>query len=106
MSCWDEYEHLQYSGNLTNFNGSLYELQQAILAKDQGCPFEEMFYSFEKSGKSHLIVRRTPFNPEDWLTTPTVYIDSDPTVDELILLILLNSRELRLIVSLTAEILA
>ena len=82
MSCWDEYEHLQYSGNLTNFDGSLYELQQAILAKDQGCPFEEMFYSFEKSGKSHLIVRRTPFNPEDWLTTPTVYIDSDQVISE------------------------
>ncbi|WP_333583072.1 phage tail tip lysozyme [Lactobacillus acetotolerans] len=82
MSCWDEYEHLQYSGNLTNFDGSLYELQQAILAQDQGCPFEEMFYSFEKSGKSHLIVRRTPFNPEDWLTTPTVYIDSDQVISE------------------------
>lgn len=82
MSCWDEYEHLQYSGNLTNFDGSLYELQQTILAQDQGCPFEEMFYSFEKSGKAHLIVRRTPFNPEDWLTTPTVYIDSDQVISE------------------------
>ena len=41
-----------------------------------------MFYSFEKSGKSHLIVRRTPFNPEDWLTTPTVYIDSDQVISE------------------------
>ena len=82
MSCWDEYEHLQYSGNLTNYDGSLYELQQTILAQDQGCPFEEMFYSFEKSGKAHLVVRRTPFNPADWLTTPTVYIDPDQIISE------------------------
>lgn len=62
MTSWDDYEQLQDSSQFTNFSGSLFELQDAILHK----PFVEMFYEMDANGKSHVSVRRTPFEPEDW----------------------------------------
>lgn len=59
---WKDYEYLYDSTGFSNFKGSLYDLMVSALRQ----PFNEMFWDFENDGTSKLIVRRTPFNPDDW----------------------------------------
>lgn len=62
MSSWDQYEYLWDSSSFVNFKGTLFDLQEQSLA----APFCEMFYDSLSNGKSHLVIRRAPFNPDDW----------------------------------------
>lgn len=73
MHSWDNYEFLLDSTGFVNFTGSLYQLQEATLRK----PFNEMFYEYTKDGISKLVVRRTPFNPDDWGLLDQVTMSSD-----------------------------
>lgn len=62
MTSWTEWEKLQDSSDFVNWSGSLWDLMQEA----QRTPFTEMFFDTDYSGKSHLIVRRTPFDKDDW----------------------------------------
>lgn len=78
MQSWSDYEYLYDSSSFTNANGSLYDLQQSALR----APFNEMFYEPLSSGKSHLVVRRTPFNPDDWAKLSQTTIDSSSLISD------------------------
>ena len=79
---WTDYEAMKDSSSFVNFTGSLYELQAATLRK----PFNEMFYDFDNTDGNNvvarMIVRRTPFNPEDWYALDMVNIDSTNVLSE------------------------
>lgn len=79
---WTDYEAMKDSSSFVNFTGSLYELQSATLRK----PFNEMFYDFDNTDGNNvvarMIVRRTPFNPEDWYALDMVNIDSTNVLSE------------------------
>lgn len=77
MQSWTDYEYLLDSSQFSNANGSLWDLQQNALR----VPFNEMFFDSTADGKSKLIVRRTPFNPEDWNKLTTVTIDGTDIID-------------------------
>lgn len=74
---WEDYEYLFDSSSFTNFNGSLYDLQQAALR----APFNEMFYESLPNGKSKLVVRRTPFNPDDWQKLDINTVDQTAVIE-------------------------
>lgn len=81
FSSWTNYEKMMDSSAFTNFSGSLYELQSAVLRK----PFNEMFYDFVTGSDkpvARLVVRRTPFNPEDWYALDMVNINSTNVLSE------------------------
>lgn len=77
LSSWGDYEKLRDSSSFTNFTGSIYELQKAALR----APFNEMFYE-SQNGKSSLIVRRTPFNPDDWANLGETVVNSNAVINE------------------------
>lgn len=77
MESWTDYEYLLDSSQFTNANGSLWDLQQNALR----APFNEMFFDSMADGKARLVVRRTPFNPEDWNQLTKVTIDSSDIID-------------------------
>lgn len=77
MQSWTDYEYLLDSSQFANANGSLWDLLQSALA----APFNEMYFDSTADGRSKLIVRRTPFNPEDWNRLTQVTIDSNDIID-------------------------
>lgn len=77
MQSWSDYEFLFDSSQFTNANGSLWDLQQNALR----IPFNEMFFDSMADGKSKMVVRRTPFNPEDWNQLTKVTVDSRDIID-------------------------
>lgn len=77
FTSWAE-EQLRDSSSFTNFTGSLYELQQAALRQ----PFNEMFYEFNAQGQCQLIIRRTPFQPDDWANLGVITMDSTAVLSE------------------------
>jgi len=82
MQSWTDYESMKDSSSFVNFTGSLYELQKALLRQ----PFNEMFYDFNSKDSggpvAKLIVRRTPFNPEDWYALDMINLDSTNVLSE------------------------
>lgn len=78
MQSWTDFEKLYDSSQFTNANGSLWDLMQNASRP----PFNEMFFDSTADGKSKLVVRRTPFNPEDWNPLTTVNIDSQNIIDQ------------------------
>lgn len=77
MQSWTDYEYLFDSSQFTNASGSLWDLMQNAL----GAPFNEMYFDSMANGKSKLVVRRTPFNPEDWERLTKITIDSNDIID-------------------------
>jgi hypothetical protein len=78
MQSWTDYEYLLDSSQFSNANGSLWDLLQNALR----IPFNEMFFDSLANGKSKMVVRRTPFNPEDWKNLTRVRIDSTDIIDD------------------------
>lgn len=77
MESWTDYEYLFDSSQFTNASGSLWDLMQNALR----IPFNEMFFDSTANGKSKLVVRRTPFNPEDWQNLTQITVDSNDVID-------------------------
>lgn len=77
MESWTDYEYLFDSSQFTNASGSLWDLMQNALR----IPFNEMFFDSTADGKSKLVVRRTPFNPEDWQNLTQITVDSNDVID-------------------------
>lgn len=77
MQSWTDYEYLLDSSQFTNASGSLWDLQQNALR----VPFNEMYFESLANGKVKLVVRRTPFNPEDWNRLTKITIDSTDIID-------------------------
>lgn len=77
LESWEDYESLIDPSPYVNFDGSLKELQDAIMVK----PFTELYYDSTADGKSHMIVRRTPFNPEDWNQLTTYEVTSSDVIN-------------------------
>lgn len=77
MQSWQDYEYLMDSSSFVNASGTLYELQKAVLRD----VFTEMFYESLPNGKSHLVVRRTPFNPDDWSQLDSFTITSGDLIE-------------------------
>lgn len=84
IDSWTQWEKLMDSSSFTNFTGSLYELQKAVLRT----PFNEMFYDFNSNNTNsnsqvaRMIIRRTPFNPDDWVTLDQLTVDSTNVIEE------------------------
>lgn len=77
MESWTDYEYLFDSSQFTNASGSLWDLMQNALR----IPFNEMYFDSTADGKSKLVVRRTPFNPEDWQNLTQITVDSNDVID-------------------------
>lgn len=77
MQSWQDYEYLMDSTSFVNASGTLFELQKAVLRD----VFTEMFYESLSNGKSHLVVRRTPFNPDDWSQLDSFTITSGDLIE-------------------------
>lgn len=77
MQSWTDYEYLLDSSQFANASGSLWDLLQSALA----APFNEMYFDSTADGRSKMIVRRTPFNPEDWSRLTQINIDSNDIID-------------------------
>ena len=77
MQSWTDYEYLLDSSQFSNANGSLWDLMQNALR----IPFNEMFFDSTADGHSKLVVRRTPFNPEDWNRLTKITVDSNDIID-------------------------
>lgn len=77
MQSWTDYEYLLDSSQFSNANGSLWDLMQNALR----IPFNEMFFDSTADGHSKLVVRRTPFNPEDWNRLTRITVDSNDIID-------------------------
>lgn len=66
ISSWEEDEHLVNPISFTNFEGSFNQLLKEIVQR----PFCEMFFDVytddDNNEKANFVVRRTPFDKEDW----------------------------------------
>ena len=82
LSSWEDEEHLQDVLPFTSFEGSLNQLLIDMTNK----PFNEMFFDTyadtEGNEKAKLVVRRTPFEKEDWQKLPRHRITSHNVIKE------------------------
>lgn len=78
LDSWTEDEMLSDPLPFINYEGSLKQLLDDITEK----PFNENFFDFTKDGKCRLIMRRTPFDKEDWDALPTHKITSKAVISE------------------------
>lgn len=77
LQSWSDYEYLFDSSQFTNASGSLWDLMQNA----SRAPFNEMFFDSMANGQSKFVLRRTPFNPEDWNPLTTLTVDSTNLID-------------------------
>lgn len=73
-----EFEFLLSPDRFINFDGSIKEMLDVAT----GRPFNELFVESTPTGESELIVRKTPFNPEDWQELPIHKITSNDVIKE------------------------
>ena len=82
LSSWEDEEHLQDVLPFTSFEGSLNQLLIDMTNK----PFNEMFFDTyadtDGNEKAKLVVRRTPFEKEDWQKLPRHRITSHNVIKE------------------------
>ena len=82
LSSWEDEEHLHDVLPFTSFEGSLNQLLIDMTNK----PFNEMFFDTyadtEGNEKAKLVVRRTPFEKEDWQKLPRHRITSHNVIKE------------------------
>lgn len=73
-----EYEFLLAPDRFINFDGSIKEMIDLA----SGRPFNELFVESTVEGKSEIIMRKTPFNPEEWNKLPVHKIGSEDVIKE------------------------
>lgn len=82
LSSWEDEEHLQDVLPFTSFEGSLNQLLIDMTNK----PFNEMFFDTyadtDGNEKAKLVVRRTPFEKDDWQKLPRHRITSHNVIKE------------------------
>lgn len=61
-----------------NYEGSLKQLLDDITAK----PFNELFFDATPGNKCRMIMRRTPFDKEDWENLTTYTVTSKEVISE------------------------
>jgi len=76
LTSWDDDEILTDSTQYTSFDGSLLELMDAIRVQ----PFNEFFFEATSDAKGKMVVRRTPFEQDDWNKLTTIKVDSSALV--------------------------
>lgn len=76
MTSWDDDESLTDSTQYTSFDGSLLELMDAIRVQ----PFNEFYFETTADSKGKMVVRRTPFETDDWAALPTLLVDSSALI--------------------------
>lgn len=78
LDSWKDDESLSDPTPFINFEGSLKQLIDDAAAK----PFNEVFFESTEDGKCEMIMRRTPFDEEDWNNLPTYTVTSDDVISE------------------------
>lgn len=82
ISSWEEDESLLNPVSFTNFEGSFNQLLNEIVQK----PFCEMFFDVysdeENNEKAVFVVRRTPFDKEDWNALPEFQLGTRDVMSE------------------------
>ena len=78
LDSWTQDEVLSDPLPFINYEGSLKQLLDDITEK----PFNENFFDFTKDGKCRFIMRRTPFDKEDWDNLVTHQINSKAVISE------------------------
>lgn len=77
---WDSWEdeYLLDPSQFVNFDGSVKQMLDTATGK----PFNEFFTESTPEGKCELVMRRTPFNPEDWAKLTRHRITSRDVIKE------------------------
>lgn len=79
LDSWTAYENLSDPTPFTNFDGSLKQLMDDIAAK----PFNELFFrNSDNEDVAELVLRKTPFNPDQWKKLEYITISSDDVLGE------------------------
>lgn len=80
LSSWTEDEMLMDPSPIMSYQGSLRDLITESLAK----PFNEFFEDYTKDGKTKFIMRKAPFEPDEWkrLKDGAVKVYSNEVIEE------------------------
>ncbi|AFJ76026.1 secretory antigen SsaA-like protein [Listeria phage List-36] len=78
FSSWKDYEKLADPTPFINYEGSLKQLLDDVTAK----PFNELFFESTSDEKCKMIMRRTPFNKEDWDKLPSYKISTEAVISD------------------------
>lgn len=78
LDSWTDFERLIDATPFINYEGSLKQLLDDITAK----PFNEFYFEATAEEKCKAIMRRTPFDKEDWDELPIHLVDSHTVVTE------------------------
>nr|DAN11119.1 MAG TPA: Surface antigen [Herelleviridae sp.] len=79
LQSWDSFENLKDPTQLTNFDGSFKQMMDLITAK----PFNELFFrNDDKSNRTRLVMRKTPFNETEWKSLDYETVTSQDFVEE------------------------
>lgn len=80
LTSWSEDERLTDPTTIMSYEGSLRELISDVQAK----PFNEFFGDYTTDGKMKMIMRKTPFEPDEWkrLLDDSVKLYSNDVVEE------------------------
>lgn len=96
LDSWTDDEALSDPTPFINFEGSLKQLIDDAATK----PFNEVFFESTPDGKCEMIMRRTPFDEEEWKNLPTYTVTSDDVISESVSI---NDTEAYTIYSVTAD---
>ncbi|AYJ75721.1 putative tail lysin [Bacillus phage BSP18] len=78
FSSWEDDEKLADATPFINYEGSIRQFLEDIVAK----PFNELFFEYTSDGKCVALMRPTPFDPSKWYQLPTFRFTSDVVVQE------------------------
>lgn len=80
LDSWTEFEYLVDPTPFVNYEGSLKQLLDDITEK----PFNELYFEFTQDEKCAMIMRRSPFDEQDWYNVPANVVNSNAVVTEAI----------------------
>jgi cell wall-associated NlpC family hydrolase len=75
---WTEDESLADATPFINYEGSMRQFLEDITQR----PFNELFFDYTDDGRCVAIMRKTPFDPEQWNSLPSYRFTSDIVVQE------------------------
>jgi len=78
LDSWVQEERLADETNFINYEGSLKQMLEDATAR----PFNELFFEATEDEQCELVLRRTPFDPEDWNHLTTYTITSKELISE------------------------
>lgn len=78
LDSWTKYESLVDPTPFINYEGSIKQLLDDVTEK----PFNENFFDFTSDGKCKMMMRRTPFDKEEWTKLPASIISSKAVLSE------------------------